>query len=191
MRSLVLWLMICVNDHPPPDVALRGGVRMMVLRREDVTLCNSNFPMTPHAPINACMWCCGARTMIFVERCIGTLFEILAFLIESHLVAFRFSKAGLDLYAESESPPIVACNAAASPIGAVLAKRGPLDVEAVQGAFSRIGCKIIAGVLGLCNPRTRCARYPRSFPVIHRAFETASNGRAKVSWASRPSCASV
>lgn len=93
-------------------------------------------------------------------------------------------RAGLDLHAESESPPIVVCNAAASPSGAVFVKRGHLGVEAAQVAFSRIGCKMIAGVALVGN------NY-RNYPGFAQAYGIAGGGRAWASWISSPFYASA
>ena len=45
--------MVSINDHPPPNVALCGGVLMVVLRRKLPAFFSYDFAMTSHAAINA------------------------------------------------------------------------------------------------------------------------------------------
>ena len=67
--SRLLWIVIRPHDQPPPNPALSGGVRVMVLRWQNMSLGYSDFSMTTHAAINPSVRRGDAGIVVRIKSC--------------------------------------------------------------------------------------------------------------------------
>ncbi len=79
--------MVSVDNQTPPDRSLRGGVRVMSLRRQYVICCNTDLAMTAHAPVNSGMASCGSWPVILIKSFAGRLLQIVRVFVSSHFTS--------------------------------------------------------------------------------------------------------